>query len=239
MKRLPIPAPRRLVHPLREASSASTTIQELPNHRRRITIDHRPLRGLTPEMVLWWFQNLGGTMEYDGRMLDNYLAWHPIDHIRWELAQPSPAGGAQEGARFLIVEAFGAEPYYYIDTTERVEKLDATGIRLVRRFAGVKVMELSHTWSRCEGHTHYVSVMEIGALSRAFSLVNRYLNRRRFPRHMAEAWLVHNIEEVGLLEHLLPAVHPSTTATRCAPTGSARAPAAAGERRRTTERSRR
>jgi hypothetical protein len=209
MKRLPIQPPRPIRHPLRDFSTAVTTIQQLPNHRRRVTIDHQPLHGVTPEMVLWWFQNIGGTMEYDDRPLDNYLAWHPVDHIRWELAQPSPSGGAQEGARFRIVEAFGAKPEYYIDTTERVEKLDATGIRLVRRFAGVKVMELAHTWSRCEGHTHYVSVMEIGAVSRAFRPVNRYLNQRRFPRDMAQAWIKHNIEEVGLLEHLLPIVHPN------------------------------
>lgn len=229
MRRLPVPASRRIIHPLRDLGSATTAIEELPNHRRRVTIDHQPLRGVTPEMVLWWFQNIGGSMEYDGEQLDNYLAWHPVDHIRWELAAPSPQGGAREGARFHIVEAFGADPNYYLDTTERVEKLDATGIRLARRFAGVKVMELSHTWSRCGEDTHYVSVLEIGALSRAFSLVNRYLNRRRFPRHMAEAWRVHNIEEVGLLEHLLPVAHPSA-ATRSAPTDSARAAAAAGAR---------
>lgn len=208
MPRLPIPEPRPVVHPLREVSSAVTTIAELPNNRRRVTIDHQPLRGVTPDMVLWWFQNIGGSMEFDGRLVDNYLVWHPVDHIRWELETPSPGGLAEEGARYRIVEAFGARPEYYVDTTERVEKLDRTGIRLVRRFAGVKVFELSHTWSRCDEHTHYVSVMEIGAVSRAFALVNRYLTRRRFPAHMAEAWIRHNVEEVGLLEHILPDRHP-------------------------------
>lgn len=212
MKRLPVQPPRPVHHSLRGVDTAVTAIQELPNHRRRVTIDHQPLPGVTPEMVLWWFQNIGGTMEYDGRQLDNYLAWHPVDHIRWQLVRASRWGGAQEGARFRIVEAFGAKPEYYVDTTERVEKLDATGIRLVRRLAGVKVMELAHTWAHCEGHTHYISVMEIGAMSRAFRPVNRYLNHRRFPRHMAEAWLKHNIEEVGLLEHLLPIAHPGLRA---------------------------
>ncbi len=208
MSRLALPEPRRIVHPLRDATTAVTSVQELPNHRRRVTIDHQPLHGVTPAMLLWWFQNIGGTMEYDGEVVDRYLVWHPVDHIRWELARPSPAGGAREGARFRIVEALGARPEYYIDTTERVEKLDETGIRLVRRFAGVKVLELSHTWSRCQGHTHYVSVMEIGAVARTYAGVNRYLTRRRFPVAMARAWVVHNVEEVGLLEHILPALHP-------------------------------
>jgi len=49
-------------------------------------------------------------------------------------------------------------------------------------------------------------VMEIGAVARGFSLVNRYLTRRRFSAEMADAWVVHNIEEVGVLEHILPAL---------------------------------
>lgn len=204
MARLPIPPPRRIVHPLRNVASATTTMTALPNNRRRVTIDHEPLRGVTPAMLRWWFEHIGGSVEHDGQVIDRYLAWHPVDHIHWELARPSRTGGAQEGARFRIVEAFDARPEFYVDTTERVEKLDETGIRLVRRLAGVKVLELSHTWSRCAGHTHYVSVLEIGAVSRAFAPVNRYLTRRRFPADMTEAWVRHNIEEVGLLEHILP-----------------------------------
>ena len=142
-------------------------------------------------------------MEYGGETVDRYLVWHSVDHIRWEIAKPSPVGRAEEGASFRI-EAFGARPEFYIDTTERVEKLDKTGIRLVRGVLGVKVFELSHTWSRCGGHTHDVSVMEIGAVARAFDLVNRYLIRRVFTTEMADAWIVHNVEEVGLLEHIVP-----------------------------------
>lgn len=166
MRRLPIPAPRRVLHPLRDVTTAVTSVRELPNNRRRVTIDHEPLGGVTPATLLWWFQNIAGTMPYDGGVVARYLVWHPVDHIRWELAKPAPGGGAQEGARFRIVEAFGARPEYYVDSTERVEKLDESGIRLVRRFLGVKVFELSHTWSRCDGHTHYLSVMEISAVAR-------------------------------------------------------------------------
>ncbi|WP_457208138.1 hypothetical protein [Nocardioides sp. P5_C9_2] len=51
-----------------------------------------------------------------------------------------------------------------LDRTETVEKLDDTGIRLVRRLAGTPV----------------------------------------FPERMARARVVHNVEEVGVLGHLLP-----------------------------------
>lgn len=207
MKRLALPRPRPVLFPLRSPDTARTTVQDLSLHRRRVTIDHRPLPGITPPMLLWWFQNIGGTMAYGDEVVPNYLAWHPVDHIRWELARPAPAGGAREGARFRIVEAFQGRPEFYIDTTETVEKLDETGIRLVRRLAGVRVLQLSHTWSACDGRTHYVSVLEVGSGHRLVRLVNWYLTRRAFPTAMTAAWVIHNIEEVGLLEHILPAAY--------------------------------
>ena len=213
MQRLPIPPPRRLLFPLRKPDTATTALRELSFHRRRMTIDHQPLRGITPAMLLWWFENIGGTMQYEGDVIPNYLAWHPVDHIRWELARPAPGGGAREGARFRIVEAFQGRPEYYIDTTETVEKLDATGIRLVRRIAGQTFLQLSHTWAACPEGTHYVSVLEVGCAAPLFSPINRYLTRRRFPVPMARAWMVHNIEEVGLLEHILPGAYAAAVVT--------------------------
>jgi hypothetical protein len=211
VKRLPLPPARPVVYPMRGLETAVTTLRDLPRHRRRMTIDHQPLRGVTPDMLLWWFQNIGGTMQYAGKELPNYHAWHPIDHIQWELARPAPGGGAREGARYRIVEAFQGRPEYYVDTIDRVEKLDGTGIRLVRRFAGVQVLQLSHTWSAASDSTHYVSVLEIGALARVFTPVNRYLNQRVFPEAMARAWLLHNVQEVGLLEQLLPTAYATAT----------------------------
>jgi hypothetical protein len=211
IRRLPLLEPRPVLFPLRDEATAVTSIQDLARHRRRVTIDHQPLSGVTPAMLLWWFQNIGGTMSYGNRVVPNYLAWHPVDHIRWELARPAPGGGAREGARFRIVEAFQGKPEFYIDTTETVEKLDGSGIRLVRRIAGVSVLQLSHTWSACTAHTHYVSVMEVGANSALLAPVNRYLTRRRFPLSMARGWLRHNIEEVGVLEHILPAAYAART----------------------------
>jgi len=204
MTRLPLPPARPVTHPLRAEQTARTSVQDLPGHRRRITIEHRPLAGVTPAMVLWWFRHIGDPMTYAGTSMSAYLAWHPLDHIRWELVRPAPEGGAGEGARFRIVEAFGRRPEYYVDTVDTVEKLDETGIRLVRRLLGAPVLQLEHTWSEGHDGTHYVSVMDIGARSRLLTPLNHHLTKRRFPDDMVRAWILHNIEEVGHLEHLLP-----------------------------------
>lgn len=192
-----------VLYPLRAVDTATVRFAECAHGRRRITIDHRPLAGVTPAMLLDWFTHLGGTMTYGGQTVDRYHAWHPIDHIRWELWRPAPGGGAGEGARFHIVEAFGARPEFGVDVVDRVEKLDETGIRLVQRVAGVPIFALEHTWSAGVEGTHYVSVMDIGARSRLLSPVNAVM-RRKFPPAMAQAWVKHNIEEVGQLEYLLP-----------------------------------
>jgi len=196
--------PVPLLFPLRPVDESRVSMREMPHRRLRLTIDHEPLAGLTPEMLLWWFRHIGGTMPYAGRQAPRYSVWHPLDHIRWELARPAPGGGAGEGARFRIVEDFGADPAKHIDTIDRVEKLDRTGIRLVKRVAGVPVFQLEHTWSAADGGVHYVSVLDLGGRSALAAPVNRWLRARVFRPGMERAWLKHNIEEVGLLEHFLP-----------------------------------
>ena len=117
-------------------------------------------------------------------------------------------GGAAEGARFRIVEAFGGRPEFKVDVVDRVEKLDETGIRLVQRVAGIVVFQLEHTWSAGSDGAHYVSVMDVGARSRLLAPLNHAICRR-FPDKMLRAWVKHNIEEVGQLEYLLPQLKSS------------------------------
>jgi len=199
---------RPVLYPLRSVDTASVRFSKHPNHRRRITIDHRPLAGITPAMLLDWFTHIGEKMNYGGEIIDRYLAWHPIDHIRWELARQAPTGGAAEGARFRMVEAFGGRPEFKIDEVARVEKLDETGIRLVKRVAGVPVFQLEHTWSAGTDGAHYVTVMDLGVRSPLLSPVNRIVGRR-FGEAKIRAWVKHNIEEVGQLEPLLPQLESS------------------------------
>jgi hypothetical protein len=209
MTRMPLPRPLPLEYRLRSVPEDRISIQEFPHRRLRLTIDHEPLVGVTPEMLLWWFSHIGGTMPYAGGVHSRYRVWHPLDHIHWELVRQAPRGGAGEGARFRIVEAMGRDERYYVDSVDRVEKLDLTGIRLVLRIAGAMFFQLEHTWSRAAGATHYTSVMDVGGRSALALPINAHLRSRVFVPGMERAWIAHNVEEVGLLEHFLPGLYAS------------------------------
>jgi hypothetical protein len=51
-RKIPLPAPRPVLQPLRTPESARTQIHRFPGNRIRLTIDHQPLAGITPEMLL-------------------------------------------------------------------------------------------------------------------------------------------------------------------------------------------
>lgn len=172
-----------------------------------MTIAHQRLAGITPAMLAWWFRNIGGEVEIDGKVMDRYLAWHPFDHILWELANHLPEGRVGVGSRFHIVEAFGANPNFHVDVVETVMRLDETGITLVGRKAGIEVTRLSHDFIASDGGALYRSTLRVGiGLPIVGSLLNPMIHRFAFPEAMGRAWLKHNVEEVGLLEHIIPLI---------------------------------
>jgi hypothetical protein len=134
-------------------------------------------------------------------------------HVRADLDAPrgrplgDATGGAGQGARFRIVEAFGGNPDFYVDSTELVEKLDLEGISLVRRELGHEIFRLEHRWAAVPGGASYRSRMVVGATGAvAGRLFNALVRHRLFPEEMGREWLRHNVEEVGLPEELLPAL---------------------------------
>lgn len=206
--RLPLLPERPHVGPMKPLHSARTTQALLPGGRLELTIEHDTLRGVTPSMLLWWFENLGDTMELGGKVYPRYLLWHPVDHIHWELAAPSATGGTGQGSRFRIVEAFGGNPDHYVDSVEFVEKLDTSGIALVKRVAGTEIFRLEHHFGTESTGASYRSRMAVGIESGPLRAVfNRMVRPRVFSDAMGTAWLRHNIEEVSMLEHLLPALY--------------------------------
>ena len=206
--RLPIPPERPHAGPMKSVTTARTTQSILHTGQLELTIEHETVRGVTPMMLCWWFENLGQTMRLGGNTFPRYLLWHPRDHIHWELAARSPSGGSGQGSHFRIVEAFAANPAFYVDSTELVEKLSEEGIALVRRFAGVEVFRLEHRFGHAADGASYSSRMTVGVASGLLRWPFNYLVRPRvFSDNMGTAWLTHNVEEVSMFENILPQLY--------------------------------
>jgi hypothetical protein len=214
MARLPMPPPRAIPWPMKPVSSAKTALAFDAHGRMVMTIEHALLHGLTPGMVEWWFRNIGGEMTIEGQRINRYLVWHPADHIHWELVNPRSDGAVGVGSRFRIVEAFAADPRFYVDIVDTVIRLDASGITLVNRdLAGIEVTRLNHDFIARDGGTSYVSTLTVGVATPVLCrLLNPMIHRFVFGEAMGRAWLKHNVEEVGLLEHIIPALYPEGSA---------------------------
>ena len=206
--RLPLLPSRSVPWSLKPLESAETSLRYDEHARMVMTIRHDVLKGLSPAMLAWWFRNIGGDMDIDGRKVSKYLAWHPIDHIKWELIRPAPDGNIGPGAVFRIVEAFNADPNLYIDIHDEVTRLDETGFTLVQRRLGVEVARLNHDFAAVPGGASYFSTLTVGAATPLGRIINPLLHRVVFTERMGSAWLRHNVEEVGALEHILPRIYP-------------------------------
>jgi hypothetical protein len=186
-----------------ESAKTSFTIEE--SGAFKLTIEHSPICGVTPKMLLWWFQNLGGEMTYKGKTYPKYLVWHPKDHIYWSMTQK------KKKPYFRIVEAFNCDMSMLIDSTECVEKLDDTGIKLVKTIGQTEVFSLQHDFIEQGNGTLCKSQMIVGVNKKPFGkLFNSYIRHFIFTEAMAYAWLKHNVEEVGNFEFFLPELYSTT-----------------------------
>ena len=197
---------RPLLAPLRQMDSAQTSMRRLADGRLLLTIRHAPLLEVTPAMLAWWFANIEGEIEIDGVRYPRYLIWHPYDHISYSSTRLKD-GSIGPGVRFTIVEAFGASRSLLVRTRDHVDLLDETGLRLSARKMGIEVFSLHHRFTTEGDGTQYDSTMTFGLPGRLGRIVNPLLTRRLFSERHGQAWLRHNIEEVGLLDHLVPRLY--------------------------------
>ena len=214
-------APRPFGWQMKPVTGAKTDIKVLPSRQLELTIAHDIIKGVTPQMLHWWFCHIDTTMEYSGQNYHRYLVWHPFDHIYYKDLSCAPNGTGSAGTRRHIVEAFGANPHYLINIIDRVVHLDDTGILLSTEQAGISLglgsllvplplqfSTLEHQFFRVPNGTRYESRLLIGLDSEVGRrLMNPVIRPLFIGYEMAKAWLKHNVEEVGNFEFFLPALY--------------------------------
>lgn len=216
---VPLP-PLSIAWTRKPVASARTEVRKLDDGRIRLSIIHDVIKGVTPEMLVWWFKNIEGEVEIEGCRLNRYRVWHPIDHIHYRVAKRCADGSIGPGAIFHIVEAFSGRRDWLVDGMTRVDRLDLDGFHHTPMRLGVPFGEASYRWSAVPGGTRYENSLTAGPIWPLFGRVLVPLLRRTmFPDDKAVAWLTHNVEEVGNFESFLPRLFADAVGVNAAPRG--------------------
>jgi quinoprotein glucose dehydrogenase len=201
-------APRRLPWPLRDVREAVTSHEILPDGRIRLRIEHRPLPGVTPEMLAWWYRVLPiSQVRFDGAVRPMYHLFHPYEHGRIWVERPAADGRPGVGAGGIVAryEWFGP---YDSEAAARVIELSPQRFVTQPKIAGIAIGQLRHVWGASPLGATYTVETVIGVdWPLVGPWVNALLRRWVFTEGMLREWQRHQVEEVGLLPHFLPELY--------------------------------
>lgn len=202
MPRWQIPEPIAVDWPMRTKDSANITVSDCGNGRIRRTIAHAVIPGVTSEMMLWFLKTMPEQVEWRGSKVLCYRLWHPRDHIFFERIGPF-----EPGCKFHIVEAFGARPEFLVDEVFEVSKLGKSGFLMRGRRAGQAMLEMDERFEDTSDGLKMTVTMTLGSDKKILYPINRLV--RSLTRRPLEAWLTHNVEEDGNVQHVLPELYRS------------------------------
>lgn len=219
-----MPAAREFGWAAKPVSSSYFEIHEKDNGQFCVVLNHALLRGVSAEMIQWWFLNftrlkirLRDVPGYDGQQVPGYWLWHPVDHLSAELSGAlGPGGVPQPGCSIRIREAMQYDRYgwkYAVDAELKVLYVGTDGWamgKVLPLIGPVVVLRIHFKDVVVDGkhvgvHYHYEVV--IGATGK--NSVARFINRRITGAYSPEffaAWQRHNVIEVGTFENFLPAL---------------------------------
>jgi hypothetical protein len=209
---LHMPQPLPLPFALKPVYSAETGVERLVDGRIKYWIKHDVVRGVTPAMLCWWFQNLEGTIRCRGRAFNRYRFWHYRDHVHASYHRRLPDGSIGPGAQIRLIEVLGRNKRFRVDTITHIERLDEGGyVHLPELHGRTGFARMEYTFDRVPGGTLYQNCLIIGASAAWYALIRPLVSTFAFTREQGHAWLRHNVEEVGMFEHFLPELYHQET----------------------------
>ena len=224
MTELRMPAARQFGWADKPVSSSYFEIHQKPNGQFCAVLNHALLRGVSADMLQWWFLNftrmsvrLVDVPGYEGQQVPGYWLWHPVDHLSAELGGDlGPGGIPQPGCSIQIREAMQYDRYgwkYPVDARLQVTYVgdDGWAMGRVLPLIGPVMMLRIHFKDVLEAGQHvgaqYHYEVVIGASGN--NPVSRFINSRisgQFGPEFFAAWHRHNVIEVGTFENFLPAL---------------------------------
>lgn len=149
---MPAARPPRLAPYCFKKCNVSTSQTSGPTGWLEMKVIHKPLTGITSQMMIWWLNNVDGDMvnPKDGKSYQRQLMWHPRDHVQHITTKPGPTPGSALGASWYIAELFAAKKakgyvskdnscrwksQYYANIDVVIDRLDASGWSFLVRFS--------------------------------------------------------------------------------------------------------
>lgn len=167
-------------------------------------------------MLVWWFGHMEGDVEIQGQQFPRYRVWHPLDHVYARYVRRAPDGSVGPGAQIALCEYLGRNPAYKVEAVSTIEKLDDAGfIHNVIR-GGVCIARMEHVFTKTADGMRDENRLIVPGTSR----LGRFAGLRvplLFSDGKAQAWLKHNIEEMGNLENFLPELYEREVKHESAP----------------------
>jgi hypothetical protein len=170
-----------------------------------IELEHPILKGVTPEMISWWYRNLAsGKATIQGKEYEFYHLFHLSEHGQTRVIEPATDGSNGMGVGALVYrqEKFGP---FLSKGMGRVLSFDSNGFTVSPVLGPLSFGTIEHHFEPKEDGTLYRVKTILGSdapvIGRILSL---YIRTKQFPPEVVQEWIRHQVEEVGSLSHFLP-----------------------------------
>ncbi len=181
-----------------------------------VQIEHDNVKGVTPEMMKWWFENLGRTTtwngeDFSGPEISFYHLWHHRDHIAITPLTDKPNGeknhGFAVGAMSKIDEQFN-DYKDRIGQTMMTIALDEKEFTFNIKLGKLTLGHIAHYYAPAEDGISFYAETKIGSDIPVLKyLINWLFIPFVYNLTSAENWIRHNIEETGRTEDIVPLLY--------------------------------
>jgi len=225
MKNLRMPKERKFGWKLKSISSINWGVVQNKTGQNCAILEHSLLRGVTSEMIAWWFRNfanlrvtLNDVEGYEGKKVPAYLLWHPSDHVNAQFkGNLGENNTARAGAKIHIQETMQYNKYDFKYPVNKELEIfycenDGWGMGMKIPFIGTMMfLRISYKDVYKDGkivgvHYHY----EVVAGTNKQNFIAKAINKKvigGYDSEFWEAWITHNTIEVGVFENFLPALY--------------------------------
>ncbi len=176
-----------------------------------VCIEHDTIRGCTPQMMRWWFENLArlttwNGQDFDGPEVSFYHLWHHGDHVAiTPLGHDAP--GFAEGKWTRVSEQFN-DFHERISAASTTDRLDDQEFAFTVRELGLPVCKVIHRYSETPNSLQFYAETVVGSDVPVLGWLFNWLALPFiYTKTTAENWIRHNIEETGRSEDVLPPLY--------------------------------